>query len=58
MECFDTAVRRRAFARAWRREVASTTLDTLRIAFEGVITDMRDSTAAGTVSGTPMPRKG
>ena len=58
IECFDTAVRRKAFSRAWRREVPSTTLDALRIPFESVITNMKELTAAGTKSGTPMPTKG
>jgi predicted RNA-binding protein YlxR (DUF448 family) len=58
IDCFDTAVRRRAFARAWRCDVSSTTLDELRIPFESVMTNMRDLTAAGTYSGTPMPTKG
>jgi predicted RNA-binding protein YlxR (DUF448 family) len=58
IECFDTAVRRKAFARAWRRDVSGSTLDTLRIPFESVITNMRDLTAVGTNSGTPMPTKG
>ena len=58
IDCFDTAVRRRAFARAWRCDVPGTTLDELRVPFESVMTNMRDSTAAGTCSGTPMPTKG
>ena len=58
IDCFDTAVRRRAFPRAWRCDVPGSTLDALRIAFESVITNMRDLTAVGTNSGTPMPTKG
>jgi predicted RNA-binding protein YlxR (DUF448 family) len=58
IDCFDTAVRRKAFARAWRCEVTSSTLDALRIPFESVITNMEELTAAGTKSGTPMPTKG
>ena len=58
IECFDTAVRRRAFTRAWKRDVPSATLDKLRIPFECAVTNMRESTAAGTSSGTPMPTKG
>jgi hypothetical protein len=58
IDCFDTAVRRKAFGRAWRRDVPSSTLDALRISFEGVITNMKDLSAAGTNSGTPMPTKG
>jgi len=58
IECFDTAVRRKAFGRAWRCDVPTSTLDALRIPFERVITNMRELTAAGTHSGTPMPTKG
>jgi len=58
IECFDTAVRRKAFGRAWHHEVPTSTLDELRIAFERIVTDMRELTAAGTPSGTPMPTKG
>ena len=58
IDCFDTAVRRRAFTRAWRCEVSNSTLGALRIAFESVITNMRDLAAVGTNSGTPMPTKG
>ena len=56
--CYDTAVRRKAFTRAWRREVPGSTLDALRIPFESVITNMKELAAAGTKSGTPMPTKG
>jgi hypothetical protein len=58
IECFDTAVRRKAFARAWKRDVPGSTLDALRIPFESVITNMEELTAVGTNSGTPMPTKG
>jgi predicted RNA-binding protein YlxR (DUF448 family) len=58
IDCFDIAVRRRAFARAWKCEVPSSTLETLRIPFESVITNMKELAAAGTNSGTPMPTKG
>jgi hypothetical protein len=58
LQCFDTAVRKRAFVRAWRCDVPSSALEALRIPLEGVITNMKDFTAAGTVSGTPMPTKG
>jgi predicted RNA-binding protein YlxR (DUF448 family) len=58
IDCFDTAVRRRAFTRAWRRDVPSSALDALRIPFESVITNMEDLTATGTHSGAPMPTKG
>ncbi len=58
IECFDTAQRRRAFARAWKSDVPGSTLDTLRIAFESVITNVRDLTAVGTNSDTPVPTKG
>ncbi|MGZ4767219.1 MAG: YlxR family protein [Ilumatobacteraceae bacterium] len=58
IDCFDTAMRRRAFTRAWKCDVPSTTLEALRFPLEGVITNMRELTAAGTNSGTPMPTKG
>jgi len=58
MECFETALRRKAFPRAWRRDVPSSTLEALRIPLEGVITNMRDLAAAGNHPGTPMPTKG
>jgi predicted RNA-binding protein YlxR (DUF448 family) len=58
IECFDTAVRRRGFGRAWKCDVPSSTLEALRIPFESVITNMKDFTAAGTNSSTPMPTKG
>jgi hypothetical protein len=51
-------VRRKAFTRAFRRDVPSSTLDALRIPFESVITNMKVLTAVGTNSGTPMPTKG
>ncbi|MEP7203701.1 MAG: YlxR family protein [Ilumatobacteraceae bacterium] len=56
--CFDTAVRRNAFGRAWRCDVPGSTLGALRIPFERVITNMKDLSAAGTISGAPMPTKG
>ncbi len=58
IDCFDTALRRRAFARAWKCDVPSSTLEALRIPLQGVITNMKDLTVAGTYSGTPMPTKG
>jgi len=58
IDCFDTAVRRKAFGRAWRCDVPGSTLDALRIPFESVITNMEDLSVAGTTSGAPMPRKG
>ena len=58
IDCYDTAVLRKGFARAWRREVSGSTLDALRIPFESVITNMKELAAAGTKSGTPMPTKG
>jgi predicted RNA-binding protein YlxR (DUF448 family) len=58
IECFDTAMRRGAFARAWKCEVPSSALDTLRIPFEGVITNMRELSVVGTNSDSPVPTKG
>jgi predicted RNA-binding protein YlxR (DUF448 family) len=55
-ECFDTAVRRRAFSRAWRREVPSSAVAALRFPLEAVITNMRDLRAAGK-PGTPTTQE-
>jgi predicted RNA-binding protein YlxR (DUF448 family) len=41
-ECFDTAVRRRAFDRAWHRRVPDDTLLALQIAFGRVISHMEE----------------
>jgi predicted RNA-binding protein YlxR (DUF448 family) len=61
VECFDTALRRRAFGRAWRRlgvdAVPTSQLTTLRIPLEAVITNMRHLQAAGTHAGTPTAHK-
>jgi len=47
IDCFDTAVRRKAFGRAWMCDVSSSTLDALRISFEGVITNVKDLSTKG-----------
>lgn len=54
MECFDRAVRRRGFERAWRRPVAAAAVEQLRAllaeqgtALSGPNDDMRDLLAAG-----------
>jgi predicted RNA-binding protein YlxR (DUF448 family) len=57
LECFDTAVRRRAFTRALRHEVPTSALTALRIPLDAVITNMRDLQVAGTGHGTPTPDK-
>jgi predicted RNA-binding protein YlxR (DUF448 family) len=57
VECFDTALRRQAFGRAWHRDVPTSQLATLRIPLEAVITNMRHLQAAGTHAGTPTPDK-
>jgi uncharacterized protein len=58
MECFDTAVRRRSFARAWKQAVEEDDLDRLRIAFQAVITMMRESPAGGCRPAEPVATKG
>ena len=45
-ECVRTAIARRAFDRAWRQRVPEGVLDALRIAFEGVITEVEQLPAA------------
>ena len=42
-ECLETAIRRRAFDKAWRRTVSGADLAALRIAFNGVITEVEES---------------
>ena len=58
LECFESAGRRRAFARAWKCEVSSSMLDALRISFEGVMTNMKELLAVGTNPDMPVPMKG
>jgi len=57
-ECFQVATRRRAFDRAWKRSVDADTLAALRIAFEGVITNMKDLSAVEVRFDSPVPTKG
>jgi hypothetical protein len=45
VECFAAARKRNAFARAWKQQVGPSGLDALQIAFEAVITKMRESPA-------------
>ena len=56
--CLDTAIRRRQFERAWRCPVAQDTLDALRIAFDGVITNMEELPAGGFEPAGTGPMKG
>ena len=58
LACFDLAVRRRAFDRAWRRTVGADALATLRIAVEPVITNMEELSAVGSRPDAPMLTKG
>ncbi len=58
LACFDLAVRRRAFDRAWRRVVGPEALATLRIAVEPVITNMEELSAVGSRPDAPMLTKG
>lgn len=50
--CFDAAVRRKAFQRAWRTEVDPATLAQLRMAFAESAARMNEST------GLPVATKG
>lgn len=56
--CLDTAIRRRAFDRAWRQPVTPDLLDALRNALGGVITNMTDSSTVGDRPATAVPTKG
>ena len=58
LACFDVAVRRKGFERAWRRSVATDALTTLRIAVEGVITNMEELSVVGPLAGSPTLTKG
>ena len=58
LACFDTAVRRRGFERAWRRSVSTDALTTLRIAVEGVITNMEELSVVGPSADSPTLTKG
>lgn len=55
--CWTLARRRRAFARAWHRNVDETTLDALERAFGAEMTGMEDWTASG-VAPVQTPTKG
>jgi hypothetical protein len=55
--CFDDAVKRGAFARAWRRRVSSEELTEMRIAFGSPDADMRELRVTGT-SGAAARTKG
>jgi len=44
-ECFAIAVQHKSFTRAWKQEVGPEVLAALQIAFEAVITKMRESSA-------------
>jgi len=52
LACFDTAVRRKGFQRAWRTEVDPAALVELRMAFAESAARMREST------GLPVATKG
>jgi len=56
--CLETAIRRRQLERAWRQPVAQDTLDALRIAFDGVITNMEELPAGGFEPAGTGPMKG
>ena len=56
--CFDTAMKRRAFERAWKQQVSADALSALRIDFERVITNMTELSADGSRSAHPTQTKG
>jgi predicted RNA-binding protein YlxR (DUF448 family) len=60
--CFDTAVHRKRFERAWRRPLPDGALDEVRqaltIAFESTPEKMRQWSAAGRSPGASTPMKG
>ncbi len=58
LACFDTARRRGAFERAWRRRAEDEQLTTLRNAFERVITNMELLPVDGFRPDRPAPMKG
>ena len=58
LACFDTAVKRRGFDRAWRQAVGADALATLRIAVEPVITNMEELSVVGPCPDAPALTKG
>ena len=60
--CFQTAVRRKAFDRAWRRTVPVNTLQSLEPvlhgAFDDVVTNMEELSTVGVATDEPTPTKG
>ncbi len=60
-DCLHTAIRRKAFDRAWRRAVPATAFEgfvmALQNAFGPVITNMEELPTAGSPGG-PAPTKG
>ena len=58
VDCFDQAVRRRGFDRAWRRSISVEGLAMLRIAVEPVITNMEELSAVGSRPDAPALMKG
>jgi hypothetical protein len=58
LDCFDQAVRRRAFDRAWRCSISVEGLAMLRIAVEPVITNMEELSAVGSRPDAPALMKG
>jgi hypothetical protein len=57
LECFDIAVKRRGFERAWKRPAGPDALQTLRIAFGRVITNMKELPNDGHRSVETVPTK-
>jgi predicted RNA-binding protein YlxR (DUF448 family) len=55
--CLRTAIARKGFERAWRRSVPADQLVALQIAFEGVITEVKELPTAG-ASPSTVPMKG
>jgi hypothetical protein len=55
--CLHTAIRRKAFERAWRRAVPAEQVSVLQNAFGTVITNMEELPTAGS-TGSKAPTKG
>ncbi len=64
MNCYATAMQRKAFDRSWKRSVPTDAVlalgDSLRAAFDVNLngTDMKESSTVGHAPDVPTPRKG
>lgn len=57
-ECLRAAITRKGFDRAWRQPVPAEWQQALRIAFEGVISEVEELPVAGVRPGSTVPMKG